>query len=115
MSSQIAYCGLDCGKCPAFIATQNDDDNARKKTAGYYHKQFGFDVKAEDINCDGCLTEGGRLFDYCMTCEIRKCCGEKDLDNCTQCDEKPCERLNRFHEFSPDAKISFEALLKERG
>lgn len=31
----IAYCGLVCSNCPTFLATQNDDEEARKKTAMY--------------------------------------------------------------------------------
>lgn len=29
----IAYCGLDCEKCDAFIATKNNDNLLREKTA----------------------------------------------------------------------------------
>ena len=28
----IAYCGLDCGKCDAYLATINDDQALREKT-----------------------------------------------------------------------------------
>ena len=33
MKNSIAYCGLDCEKCEAYIATQNDDDDLRAKVA----------------------------------------------------------------------------------
>ena len=33
MKKMIAYCGLDCEKCDAYIATINDDQKLRKKTA----------------------------------------------------------------------------------
>ena len=33
MRQLIAYCGLDCEKCEAYIATLNDDDGLRKKVA----------------------------------------------------------------------------------
>lgn len=111
MSSMIAYCGLVCSNCPTFLATQNDDDVAREKTAAFYSEKFGFNLKPEEINCDGCISEGGKLIGYCQSCEIRKCCREKALYNCTVCDEQPCKKLIKFHEFSPDAKASFDALL----
>lgn len=38
MSKMIAYCGLICSDCPTFIATQNDDNVARAKTATLYSK-----------------------------------------------------------------------------
>ena len=112
MSKMIAYCGLVCSSCPTFLSTQNDDDVAREKTAAFYSDKFGFNLKPEEINCDGCLSEGGKLIGYCQSCEIRKCCREKGLDNCAACEEQPCEKLMKFHEFSPDAKASFKALIK---
>ena len=115
MEKMIAYCGLVCSRCPTFLATQKDDDDARAKTAAFYAQKFGFTLKPEEINCDGCLSEGGKLIGYCQSCEIRKCCRAKALDNCAQCAEQPCEKLIKFHEFSPDAKASFEALVKDIG
>ena len=33
MRDMIGYCGLDCEKCDAYIATVNDDQALREKTA----------------------------------------------------------------------------------
>ena len=33
MKNMIAYCGLDCEKCDAYLATINDDQVLREKTA----------------------------------------------------------------------------------
>ena len=33
MNRYIAYCGLDCEKCEARIATINNDNNLRKEVA----------------------------------------------------------------------------------
>ena len=110
MPEMIAYCGLNCSKCPTFLATRNDDDVAREKTAAMYAEKFGFDLKPEDINCDGCLSEGGTLIGYCQVCEIRTCGRGKGLNNCALCEDQPCEKLTKFHEFSPDAKAGFDAL-----
>lgn len=115
MSKMIAYCGLVCSNCPTFIATQNDDDAARKKTADLYAEKFEFDLKPEEINCYGCKSEGGKLIGYCQICEIRKCCRQKGLENCALCDDQPFENLLKFHEFSADAKASFEALKRAVG
>lgn len=113
MEKMIAYCGLVCTNCPTYLATLNDDDEAREKTAAFYSEKFGFNLRPEEINCDGCLSESGILISYCQECEIRKCCREKGLKNCAYCNEQPCEKLQKFHQFSPDAKASFELLLKE--
>jgi hypothetical protein len=113
MEKMIACCGLICTNCPTYLATQSNDDVAREKTAAYYSEKFGFNLKPEDINCDGCHSDAGKLIVYCQTCEIRKCCRKKGLDNCAVCEEQPCEELLKFHEFSPDAKACFDALVKE--
>lgn len=110
MSEMIAYCGLVCASCPTYLATQADDDQARARTAAYYAERFGLKLKPEDINCDGCLSQGGRLIGYCLSCEIRACAREKGLAGCAACAEAPCERLAKFHSFSPEAKASFEEM-----
>ena len=35
MRDMIGYCGLDCEKCDAYIATVNDDQTLREKTAKF--------------------------------------------------------------------------------
>ena len=113
MSEMIAYCGLVCTSCPQYIATQNDDDTAREKIAKQIAENFGLYYKPEEINCDGCLSSGGRLIGFCNTCEVRKCGIAKLVENCSVCDDQPCDKLNKFHDFSPGAKESFEALLRK--
>jgi hypothetical protein len=111
MDKMIAYCGLVCTNCPTYLATQADDDEARRKTAEFYEKKFGFKLSPEQINCDGCLSEGDRLIGYCQTCDIRKCAQAKAVSHCAGCEEQPCDKLKKFHQFSPDAKAAFEALV----
>jgi hypothetical protein len=72
MSKMIAYCGLVCSNCPSFLATQNNDDAMRRNTAAFYSEKYGFDLKPEEINCDGCKTQGGKLLAYCQSCAIRQ-------------------------------------------
>jgi hypothetical protein len=55
MKEMVAYCGLVCTECPTYQATQKNDNNARAKIAEAWSKQFKVNLKAEDINCDGCL------------------------------------------------------------
>ncbi|MGA3113002.1 MAG: DUF3795 domain-containing protein [Syntrophobacteraceae bacterium] len=114
MSQMIAYCGLVCSSCPAFLATKNDDNVARAKTAALYSEKFGVHLKPEEINCEGCKSTGGKQLGYCQTCAIRQCCSARGLDNCATCDQ-PCENLSKFHEFAPHAKACLEALKKQAG
>lgn len=113
MGKMIAYCGLVCSDCPTYLATKNDDDAARAKTAAFYAEAYGFDLKPEEINCDGCLSTGGKLIAYCQSCGIRKCCKEKNHDNCAVCDEQVCDKLAKFHKLSPEAKACFDSLVKQ--
>ena len=112
MSKMIAYCGLVCSECPTLMATKNDDIQAKRKVADYLSKTYGLNYKPEDINCDGCLSENGNLLAYCRTCAIRKCAREKGHANCAQCPDQPCNALIQFHKFSPDAKQSFDRVVR---
>ena len=90
----VAVCGLDCSRCGAFLATKENDDQKRTEVAQEWAKRFKVDIKPEDINCKGCLSDGGRVFNYCKVCEIRRCGKEKGLKNCGYCSEYPCRKLD---------------------
>ena len=108
MAKQIGCCGIICNECPAFQATQTDDDNKRIEVAKKWSDEFNTEIKSEDINCDGCIFEDGRHFSHCMECPIRKCCKEHRLVNCAYCDEYPCKTLSKFFESGPDAKTTLD-------
>ncbi len=101
MEKVVSYCGIICGECPAYIATKEDDDTKRRDLAEQWSKQFDFEMKPEDINCDGCMSDSERKLGYCSTCEIRNCGMEKGLENCAYCNEYTCEKLDKFHEHNP--------------
>ena len=62
MKQLIAYCGLDCEKCDAYVATQNDDQALREKNAKLWSQMNGVEITSEMINCDGCAwTDEKRL------------------------------------------------------
>jgi len=113
MEKMIAFCGIVCTECPAFLATKNDDDNERKKIAEMWSEQYNSDIKPEDINCEGCLSDGEKVFNYCRVCEIRKCGQEKSVQNCAYCVEYVCEKLDKFFNIAPDCKTTLDAIKKE--
>ncbi len=41
----VAKCGLACSECPAYIATQTNDDALRAETAAKWSKMFKADIK----------------------------------------------------------------------
>ena len=110
MEKMIAYCGIVCTECPAFIATKNDDNAKRKETAESWSKMFGHAIKPEDINCEGCLTETGRLIGYGAICEMRKCGREKGVENCAYCGDYPCQKLEKFYEMLPMGKATLDEI-----
>lgn len=112
MEKQIAYCGLICTDCAAYIATQADDDEQRKEVAETWTKEYNYDFKPEDINCDGCLTVTGRVASYCPICPIRKCGQEKGVANCAYCDEYVCTRLDEFFNMVPACKDTLDEIRK---
>ena len=109
----IACCGLDCAQCEAYLATQTDDNPRRATTAKDWSARYNADLKPEQINCDGCRTEGQKFF-YCANlCEIRKCVHEKELDNCATCDNYPCPTLDPVFQAAPQARDALDALRKQ--
>jgi hypothetical protein len=95
----IAYCGLICDTCPIHSATLETDREEqsimRTEIARLCREQYGMNYQTEDItDCDGCCTDGGRLFSGCRNCEIRKCAVKKGVENCAYCAEYCCEKLD---------------------
>ncbi|MBN1354437.1 MAG: DUF3795 domain-containing protein [Candidatus Omnitrophica bacterium] len=106
----IACCGLDCSKCEAYLATRADSDDKREEVSKKWSAQYGADIKPEDINCDGC-NSNGRKINYCQNlCQIRKCCTGKSLTTCAGCDTYPCDTLKKFIKMVPEAEKTLESL-----
>lgn len=85
MRKMIAYCGLDCEKCDAYLATVNDDQALREKTAERWTELNQTLILPEQINCEGCRGDGVRTV-YCESlCEIRQCALKKGVATCGDC------------------------------
>lgn len=108
----IAFCGIKCSECKVLEATQNDSEKGRKKAAQMWSKQYGWDLKPEDMNCEGCLSEGGKLFGYCETCDVRICARDKTVKNCAHCEEYGCDKLSVIWGMAPEAKLNLEEIRK---
>ncbi len=64
--NDMAYCGLDCGRCEHRAST----------------------------GCPGCRASGGKMF--WGECVIAQCCIRKGIDHCGQCGQLPCEHVIAF-------------------
>lgn len=110
MDEMIAFCGITCQKCGAFLATKTNDDEKRAKVARLWSKEFKSDIKPEDINCVGCLSDSENLFNYSKTCEIRKCGKDKGVVNCAHCNDYACEKLEKLFKMVPSAKTRLDSI-----
>ena len=85
MKTMVGYCGLNCEKCDAYIATVKDDQALREKTAKLWAELNNAPILPEHINCEGCRTDGLKTFFCESLCEIRKCAASKNLNTCGDC------------------------------
>jgi len=85
MNKFIAYCGLDCEKCEARIATANDDNALRAKVAKLWSELNGVEITPEMINCDGCRLDGRKTVFCDSLCEIRQCALANRRETCGSC------------------------------
>ena len=73
----IGVCGLTCSDCGAYLATKNNDEVLRAKTAEEWSKRYSVDLKPADIYCVGCIIPSGRHIGHCGECNIRACGQER--------------------------------------
>lgn len=94
MKDLIGCCGLDCEMCDARIATINNDNNLREKTAKLWTKLNGVEITADMINCSGCRISGVKTPFCDSLCRIRKCAMNRNFATCAECAEMDsCEIL----------------------
>jgi hypothetical protein len=107
----IAYCGLVCTDCPAYIATQANDRTALERVAAQWREDYNApDISVESIICDGCLSDDGRHCSHCFECEIRACGAARDVANCAHCAEYACEKLAGFLGVVPEARATLDGI-----
>ena len=104
MRKMIAYCGLDCKKCDAYLATINDDQALREKTAKLWAELNNAPILPEHINCEGCRVDGIKTV-YCDSlCGIRQCALKKGVTTCGDCpDMEKCQTVGMVISNNPDA------------
>ena len=116
MNQMIAYCGLVCTECPAYVATRADDRAALEQVAAKWREEFDApEITADSVLCDGCLGTTGRKFGHCSDCEIRACAMEKTVANCAHCNDYACDKLNQFFGFVPEAQTRLDGIRAQLG
>ena len=110
MNGFIAYCGLDCEKCEARIATVTNDDALRRKVAALWSQLNGVEITPEMINCEGCRINGVKT-PYCESlCPIRQCALKKGVSTCGGCAEtESCGKLGMVTGNNAEALANLKA------
>ncbi len=102
----MAYCGLDCAACSAYIATQANDMPALTTLA---QEWFEGSTDHTIIMCDGCKSDQ-RIMKWCRECPTRASAIEHGVDNCAHCEDYGCEKLLKVFEMSPEAQTNLETI-----
>ena len=104
MKKMIAYCGLNCEKCDAYLATIHDDQALREKTAKLWAELNQAPILPEHINCQGCRVEGVKTVFCDSLCEIRQCALKKGVVTCSDCPElENCQIVGAVISNNPEA------------
>lgn len=108
----IAYCGLDCEKCDARIATVNNDDVLRVKTAELWTRLNGIEITKDQINCMGCCEDGIKTPFCDSLCAIRKCAVAKAYASCGECGELDrCDKIKMMISNNEEALDNLRSIL----
>ena len=103
-SKRIAYCGMDCGKCDAYIATMRNDEALREKTAKLWSQMNGVEITGDMIHCAGCRADGVKT-PYCESlCPVRPCAVSRHMETCGSCTEmEKCDLVGAMFKNNPEA------------
>ena len=95
-------CGLYCGVCAIYIAHRDNNQKLKEGlvrlyqggTAGKGTLPNSENLTTKDIQCNGCLSDV--RFMHCQQCEIRACNQAKGYAGCHECDDFPCQHIDKF-------------------
>ena len=104
MKDMIGYCGLDCESCDAYLATVNDDQALRERTAKVWAELNQAPILPEHINCEGCRVNGAKTVFCDRLCGIRQCAIKKGVTTCGDCQSvETCATVGAIFANNPDA------------
>ena len=92
---KIGYCGDNCELCPRYIATKSNDRRKLKEAAELWQKVGLVDkiLTPDEMICNGCES-----LEQCHYNQIRECAQEKSINNCGECNEYSCDKINAVFE-----------------
>ena len=87
-----APCGLPCFSCPLYLA--KDNKKLRVALAAL------FSLPPEKTGCSGCRAEKGQCGHLPVDCRVYPCAASKQLHNCSECDQFPCDLLHPYQDMA---------------
>ena len=87
----IAACGNDCSVCPRYVAHPYEKTDKELRHTAELWMKIGYRdhiVSNEEIACTGCKPEN-----WCRY-HVIKCCEEKGIKTCAECNEYPCANMH---------------------
>ena len=83
----VAVCGLYCGACTLYIASQEDPKRLKAMADR-------FQLSVEEVSCNGCRSE--KRSPYCEQCKMFSCAWDRGFEFCYKCPDYPCADLKLF-------------------
>ena len=114
ISNWLAACGLDCETCEIRLAPHdaNTAEGVMKwfRSMGWLKEDEGMDEVIERrMYCTGC--HSSRETHWSSDCWILTCCvDDRGLNNCSECDQFPCERLVTWSQENDSYRAAFDTL-----
>lgn len=102
----IAACGNNCVMCPRYIGEPYVKTEVELEHTAELWYRIGYRehiVSTEEISCSGCKEDN-----WCRY-KVVKCVNEKNIENCGQCSQYPCDKINECFEVTK----SFEPFCKK--
>ena len=97
---KLAACGVDCNECGQYKVTLFQDREAAESLVPWFRSmgwigrnEGGEAVMKRAPLCGGCWSDCG----FCSkNCRIRPCCMEKQINNCGECADFPCQKYIKW-------------------
>ncbi len=109
MSSGLSYCGLNCARCPVYVASP-EQRRSRLGLAEQWSSLLKLDITPEQITCLGCQAPEGPGIAICQDCEVRRCGRKRGVATCAHCPDYGCDLLREFWDQAPWARRNLDCL-----
>ena len=98
MERMLCFCGHDCGRCLVRLATVTKDAAKaaayREEARSFYRDTLHTGIPPDKLVCHG--GRSGNVMEPCRKCPFRKCCKDRNIENCRDCPSYPCPAIAAY-------------------